>query len=66
MKFTIMLKDADGVYESLKEAGVINDDGTPKDEEAAKFVDQFLEFDESVYIEFNTVSGTVRVIPVNE
>ncbi len=61
-----MFKDPDGVYESLKEASVINNDGTAKNATAADLVDRFIEFDEYIYVEFDTVNGTARVIEVNE
>lgn len=62
MKFTVMFKDPDGVYESLKDAGVIDEDGTAKDEAAKALVDKFVEFDEYIYIEFDTDAGTVTIL----
>lgn len=62
MKFTVMFKDPDGVYESLKDAGVINDDNTAKDPAAKALVDKFVEFDEYIYLEFDSEAGTVTVL----
>ena len=62
MKFTVMFKDPDGVYDSLKDAGIIGEDGTAVNEEAKKLVDKFVEFDEYVYLEFDTEAGTVTVL----
>ena len=62
MKFTVVLKNPDSVYDSLKDAGVINDDGTAKNEEAKALVDKFIEFDEYAYLEFDTEAGTVTVL----
>ena len=62
MIFTVMFKDPDGVYESLKVAGVINDDGTAKNKEAKALVDTFVEFNEYLYVEFDTEAGTVTVL----
>ena len=62
MKFTIMVKDPDGIYESLKDAGVINDDGTAANEEAKALVDKYVEYNEYVYLEVDTDAGTVTLL----
>ena len=64
MKFTLMFKDPDGVFESLKDAGVINDDGTAKEgqEDAKALVDKYVEFNEYLYLEVDTEAGTVTIL----
>ena len=66
MKFVITLKDPDGVYDSLEDAGIIKSDGTAKDEDAKAFCDTFIEWGEYVYLEVDTDAKTVRVMGVNE
>lgn len=63
-----MFKDPDGVYESLKDADIISNDGKAKEgmEEAKTLVDKFVEYDEYVYLEFDTEAKTVRVMGADE
>ena len=57
-----MFKDPDGVYDSLVEAGVRTENGEIADEKAKALVDKYVEFDEYIYIEFDTEAGTVTIL----
>jgi len=63
--FRVMFKDPDGVYDSLLEQGIIYNDGSAKDEAAYKLVKKYIEFDEYVYLDFDTEAGTVTVVPAD-
>jgi hypothetical protein len=74
MKFLVTFKDPDGVYESLEQAAgdsvaAIED---PEEQEALKevraakmrdFMEKWVEYEEYVTIEFDTVAKTAVVVP---
>ena len=62
-KFTVMFKMPDAQGDAIRAA---LDDGTlkPEQEDAAQAVcNKFIEYDEYVYIEMDTVKGTAKVLP---
>ena len=65
MKFTLMFKDPDGVYDSLVDAGVRGEDGEVINEEAKALVDKYVEFEEYIYIEVDTDAGTLTIREVD-
>lgn len=60
MKFTITMKDPDGVYDSMKDAGYDLDD-LPEDVQT--LIDKYVEFGEYMNIEFDIIEQTARVVP---
>jgi hypothetical protein len=63
MKFTITMKDPDGVYDSMKDAGYDLDD-LPEDVQT--LIDKYVEFGEYMDIEFDIMEQTARVVPRGE
>jgi hypothetical protein len=61
MKFTITMKDPDGVYDSMKDAGYDLDDLPPEIDDVIK---KFFEFKEVVTIEFDIETGEATVVPI--
>ena len=75
MKFTITFKDPDGVYDSLRDAVIGSMEEGLSDEETnllyehrceklSDFIEDWVEFDEYITIEFDTGAGTATVVPL--
>jgi hypothetical protein len=55
------MKDPDGVYDSMKDAGYDLDDLPPEIDDVIK---KFFEFKEVVTIEFDIETGEATVVPI--
>jgi hypothetical protein len=65
MKFQIVLKDPDGVWESLKDAfDTAEDPFVEIPTEQLRTIEKFVEFGEYVTIEIDTELKTAKVVPV--
>ncbi len=63
-KLRIVLKDPDGVWDSVQDAGI-----DPNEIEESEFRDvfeRFVEFKEYVVVELDSETGEARVLPVRE
>lgn len=63
MKFTITMKDPDGVYDSMKDAGYDLDD-LPSEVDA--IVKKYFQFKEVITLELDISAGNIRVKPIDE
>ena len=61
MKVKLTLKDPDGVYEGLRDAGV---DPNDPPAEVERVMRQYVEFSEYVTVEVDTNTGQARVVPL--
>lgn len=78
MKFKIVMKDPDGVFESVRDAawdsieslGLEADEKSLVAEQRQERLDEMLEpwfeYSEVVWLEVDTDAGTIRVVPLSE